>query len=600
MIRATYISIQNFKIFGRTIKIELTNPTVLIGPNNAGKTSVLQAFALWSLGLKTWNAAKGKSKRRKRYGVPINRLNLYQLPVQNARFLWNNSEVRKGSTELIPVTISVGLQMEDNRIYDCSIIFTQQSSEMIYCKPTGVLIENNDVLDKATQLQVNLLYSMSGIAIEEVRHQPERVNFLMGQGMTSEVLRNLCFNISQENPENWEEIKKWMNKLFYMHIQPPQFNVAKGVLDLSYKHQDNKKSLDIASAGRGALQILLLLSYMYSHKSSVILVDEPDAHLEIIKQKTIYALLNDVAAQNDIQMVIATHSEVVLNEAVENSITMILAGEAKMISDKDKEVCPVLKEFGVEHYYKASITHNILYVEGTTDISILKAFAKLLKRDKALDILTSELNCYYIQNPSATNDIVNLVDRKEGYYNAVFVRHFSAIKKVIPDFIGVGIFDSDAKDLKPGNYPDGLTVYKWNMYEIENYFISQYTIDQYFKTYLGGTNNIYYQIYTQAKQKAITDFLFEKNEEKYKTFSELTQQQQELIWTPQTRNKKMSCFLDILMDYYVQDAGLPYPMRKGEYYKLISYMNPNDVDKEIGHVLDIIEENLSVAPIQAE
>lgn len=53
MARITHISIENFKIFGRTIDIPLTNPTVLIGPNNAGKTSILQAFALWSIGIKT-------------------------------------------------------------------------------------------------------------------------------------------------------------------------------------------------------------------------------------------------------------------------------------------------------------------------------------------------------------------------------------------------------------------------------------------------------------------------------------------------------------------------------------------------------------------
>lgn len=591
MIRVTYISIDNFKIFGKNIKIDLTNPTVLIGPNNAGKTSVLQAFALWSLGVKTWNISKGKSKGRIRYGVPINRLNLYQLPVQNARFLWNNSEVRKGSTELIPVKISLGLLI-DNKVYDCPIEFTQQSSEMIYCKPVGSLIENSDVLDAAIKLQVNLLYSMSGIAIEEVRHQPERVNFLMGQGMTSEVLRNLCYNIATENPDNWAEIVRWMEKLFSMHIQTPQFNIAKGVLDLVYKHRDNKKTLDIASAGRGALQILLLLSYMYSHKSSVILVDEPDAHLEIIKQKTVYALLNDVATQNHIQLIIATHSEVVLNEAIDTSITMILDGEAKNISDKDKEVKPILKEFGVDHYYKAAITHTILYVEGSTDISILKAFAKLLGKNKALTILEGDLNYYYIKNPLSTNDIENIVDRMEGYYCSTFVKHFSSIKKIIPDFIGVGIFDSDAKDNKCDGYPDGLTVYKWKQYEIENYFISLGIIDQFFADYLGGTDNLYYQIYLDAQKKAITDFLFDGNENNYEIFRTGTPDIQKLLWE-QTHNKKMSLFLDMLMDNFVQNSRLPYPMRKGEYYKLIEYMQIEDVDFEIATVLDLIEEKLS-------
>ncbi len=591
MVQVTYISIENFKIFGKNIKIDLTNPTVLIGPNNAGKTSVLQAFALWSLGIKTWNISKGKSKGRIRYSVPINRLNLYQLPVQNARFLWNNSEVRKGSTDLIPVKITLGLLIE-NKVYDCPIEFTQQSSEMIYCKPVGALIEDSNVLDAAIKLQVNLLYSMSGIAIEEVRHQPERVNFLMGQGMTSEVLRNLCYNIFTENPDNWAEIVRWMEKLFGMHIQAPQFNVAKGVLDLVYKHRDNKKTIDIASAGRGALQILLLLSYMYSHKSSVILVDEPDAHLEIIKQKTVYALLNDVATQNDIQLVIATHSEVVLNEAVDNSIAMILDGEAKIISDKDKEVKPILKEFGVEHYYKAAITHNILYVEGSTDISILKAFAKLLGKNKALEILEGDLNYYYIQNPISTNDIENVVDRKEGYYNSIFVKHFSSIKKIIPEFIGVGIFDSDAKDSKNDSYPDDLTVYKWKQYEIENYFISLDIIDQYFADYLGGTDNLFHQAYLRAKQQTITDFLFDGKEDKYEIFRTGAPDMQKLLWE-RTQNKKMSHFLDMLMDNFVQDSGLPYPMRKGEYYKLIDYMRAEDVDPEVSAVLDLIEEKLS-------
>ncbi len=591
MVRVTYISIENFKIFGKNIKIDLTNPTVLIGPNNAGKTSVLQAFALWSLGIKTWNISKGKSKGRIRYGVPINRLNLYQLPVQNARFLWNNSEVRKGSTELIPVKITLGVLI-DNKVYDCPIEFTQQSSEMIYCKPVGALIENSNVLDAAIKLQVNLLYSMSGIAIEEVRHQPERVNFLMGQGMTSEVLRNLCYNIATENQDNWAEIVRWMEKLFDMHIQTPQFNVAKGVLDLVYKHRNNKKTLDIASAGRGALQILLLLSYMYSHKSSVILVDEPDAHLEIIKQKTVYALLNDVATQNDIQLVIATHSEVVLNEAVDNSIAMILDGEAKIISDKDKEVKPILKEFGVEHYYKAAITHNILYIEGSTDISILKAFAKLLDKNEALAILEGDLNYYYIQNPISTNDIENVVDRMEGYYNSIFVKHFSSIKKIIPEFIGVGIFDSDANGNKSDGYPEDLTVYKWKQYEIENYFISLGIIDQYFADYLGGTDNLYYQIYLKAKQKAITDFLFDGKENEYEIFRTGSPDIQKLLWE-RTQNKKMSHFLDMLMDNFVQDSGLPYPMRKGEYYKLIGYMRVEDVNPEISTVLDLIEEKLS-------
>lgn len=43
-----YLEIENFKQFGERQRIELDHPTVLIGPNNCGKTTALQAIALWS------------------------------------------------------------------------------------------------------------------------------------------------------------------------------------------------------------------------------------------------------------------------------------------------------------------------------------------------------------------------------------------------------------------------------------------------------------------------------------------------------------------------------------------------------------------------
>ena len=42
-----YIEINNFKGFGERVHVDLGNPSVLIGPNNAGKTTVLQALSLW-------------------------------------------------------------------------------------------------------------------------------------------------------------------------------------------------------------------------------------------------------------------------------------------------------------------------------------------------------------------------------------------------------------------------------------------------------------------------------------------------------------------------------------------------------------------------
>lgn len=69
----TKLTIRNFKRFD-DVEIDLGNPVVFIGPNNSGKTSAMQALALWDIGLKRWNEKRsGKSTPEKRPGVTVNR-----------------------------------------------------------------------------------------------------------------------------------------------------------------------------------------------------------------------------------------------------------------------------------------------------------------------------------------------------------------------------------------------------------------------------------------------------------------------------------------------------------------------------------------------
>ena len=64
----TRLVVRNFKRFDE-VEIELGSPVVFIGPNNSGKTSAMQALALWDVGLKRWNEKRaGKSTPEKRLG----------------------------------------------------------------------------------------------------------------------------------------------------------------------------------------------------------------------------------------------------------------------------------------------------------------------------------------------------------------------------------------------------------------------------------------------------------------------------------------------------------------------------------------------------
>lgn len=90
----TKLIVRNFKRFTH-VEIELGNTVIFIGPNNSGKTTALQALALWDIGLRRWNEKRGgKAAPEKRPRVTINRRDLIAVPIPDANLLWRDLHVR--------------------------------------------------------------------------------------------------------------------------------------------------------------------------------------------------------------------------------------------------------------------------------------------------------------------------------------------------------------------------------------------------------------------------------------------------------------------------------------------------------------------------
>lgn len=95
----TNIKIRNFKQFDE-VEIELGQTVVLIGPNNSGKTTVLQALVLWYLGVQTLRekGASGFSDAFsddfKPFSTTINRNDMIATPIPDTKQLWRDLRVR--------------------------------------------------------------------------------------------------------------------------------------------------------------------------------------------------------------------------------------------------------------------------------------------------------------------------------------------------------------------------------------------------------------------------------------------------------------------------------------------------------------------------
>jgi len=67
----TKLTIRNFKLFSE-VAIDLADRVVFVGPNNSGKTSALQALALWNAGVRRWVEKRGEGNvPKERAGVTI-------------------------------------------------------------------------------------------------------------------------------------------------------------------------------------------------------------------------------------------------------------------------------------------------------------------------------------------------------------------------------------------------------------------------------------------------------------------------------------------------------------------------------------------------
>jgi hypothetical protein len=223
-----YAEIENLKCFGERQRIELDHPAVLIGPNNCGKTSALQAIALWSMGLKPWRAEAENSRAEKRTGKPLNRLNLLQVPVPRTRHFWHDLKVSGKE-----VRITVGVDQGGDAVPVTMIFRHHPSDELVYCEPAPETLQQKSALADGAKLEVSILYPMSGIAADEAVILPTRIDYHLGRGSTAEVLRNLCLLVAQRSAGDWGQIVDLMHRLFHVELTTPVEN-ERGAVDLAY------------------------------------------------------------------------------------------------------------------------------------------------------------------------------------------------------------------------------------------------------------------------------------------------------------------------------------------------------------------------------
>jgi hypothetical protein len=470
-----------------------------------------------------------------------------------------------------------------------TMIFTHHSSdELVYCEPAPESLANDTAFQVASKLDVALLYPMSGISADEAVILPQRIEFCLGRGSTAEVLRNICLQVFQKTPGDWREISDLMRRLFHVELHDPQVN-EKGGVDLAYQQDGTTGEMDIGLSGRGFQQMLLIFAHLYLHKGSVLLIDEPDAHLEILRQQQVYVLLRDIAHKNGCQVVLVTHSEVLLREALDTNLSLILHGRVENLAKKD-DIRASLKHFGAEHYVRAKETGHVLYVEGGTDVDMLRAFAKKTKHP-VIEWLEdgAKLNVYYLQDnfPEADRTADEELERVEGGYGLSADNHFHALKRMLPNLRGLAIQDNDGRGRVDAAQGD-LNKLVWKRYEAENYFVSPEIL-------LASTRqqspdgDLFHGAPEAVLQELLLEQVFDGNSEDLENYNKADASTRKTLWRAQTHNRKLSEFAEEFYRRLAKKTGAPMLWRKGSLHELVSLCDLADLNGEIKEKLDALQ-----------
>ncbi|MCF8146199.1 MAG: AAA family ATPase [Deltaproteobacteria bacterium] len=564
----TKLTIRNFKKFDQA-EIELGSPVVFIGPNNSGKTTALQALAFWDIGLKRWNEKRrGRTSPEKRPGVTINRKDLIAVPVPNAKLLWRGLSVRdvkkiSGKQETKHLFIDVIVEgITADTTWECGLEFYYANEESLYCRPLRLSDEENPqrmpIPEEANNVQFAFLPPMSGLAANETRLDPGAINVRVGEGRTAEVLRNLCHRIYEGDEKLWKRLSDYILNLFGSKLEVPQYVTERGEIVMAYTEHDIK--LDLSSSGRGLQQTLLLLAYMYAHPGSVLLLDEPDAHLEILRQRQIYQLLTDVARENDNQIIIGSHSEILLNEAADRDVVVAFVGKPHRINDRGSQALKALKDIGFEHYYQAEQTGWVLYLEGSTDLAILQEFARILEHREAMDALQRPFVHYVTNQPSEVR------------------KHFFGLKEAVPHLKGIAVFDR--LDRHPSE-DIGAEFHMWSKREIENYLCYPEVLEAY--AVASGRESLpgplFESAHAEPRRKAMKEAIIE--------VSQALEKIQDV--SPWDGNTKVSdYFLKSVFREFFKKLGHYNVMDKKNFHELARFVPKEKIDPEVREKLEAI------------
>lgn len=389
------VSIERFKQL-ESFELDLKDTTVLIGANNSGKSSALQAlhFAV-SVAQTAKLVGEGVNWATDKFQVSFNPTQLLYSPIADVLSLAHGGQLQEKAGS----HIEIGIECSDGT--KCVVTVRRGRNRNI-----AVVLQGKNLGERLMDLAKPFtIYApgLAGIAKEERYQSPGVVRRIVARGDANLVLRNVLLmlweaeateaqlmleqerqgKIATEDRQNWkgpwQRFQAGMKKLFDGIAFEIKFDRERDEHIEVFFTRPDKPKLPIDAAGTSVLQASQILAYITLFGPSVLILDEPDSHLHPNNQRALCNLILDLAAEHKFRALISTHSRHVL-DAMREQATVLWVDKGDKVEFDSISTASKLMELGaldsVDYFTGGSI--KCLFATEDSSPDSIKALRSLM------------------------------------------------------------------------------------------------------------------------------------------------------------------------------------------------------------------------------
>lgn len=469
-------TITGFKRFARQTTIDLDAVTVLVGANNSGKSTILEALTLFQYCIETTRRANGKATNKRQVSLSSRSVSPDEfgvLPVAYPTDLWPNGRTtidgKQQNIELYGeyengAEIGFKLKLSYNRF-------------SISPKLSG------DYATHVIRQDIRLIPIFSGFVPREEYLTPPARQERMRLQRHGETVRNLLWDLREHHESRWNKLMDLLRNLFPESVLQINFDVEiDQFLNATYRDQVLTRELDVMVTGSGFHQALQILGSVLAPGARTLLLDEPDVHLHARLQTQLMGVLERLAREEPAQFILATHSPQLLGAAPSGSIRVCMDGSVVPF-DVGPAQFQLLEDLGaMERMEIVPLLTNraIVFVENRSDQRLLEQFARKHWGEHKQQEIWRVLTFMYTYQGPVEARVLDLARQVKNLLNSPGVSLAQPVRMLA---LGDRDYRTDSarrKELrahatraKSAAYQLDLTLRLWEANEIENYLLDR-------------------------------------------------------------------------------------------------------------------------------